>query len=119
MQSDRSRTIYLIKRFTTKNGKKAMVVQNVWNREMLGGLSSLHDHYMGYVMIEKGEDYSYYHDTSIQVHGGVTFQGKLPKTNGEWVGFDMAHVGDENIPNPLEYAVEQCEYLSEQLIKNK
>jgi len=33
-------------------------------------------------------------DLLFNVHGGITFSGRLDKKRGWWVGFDCAHAGD-------------------------
>lgn len=119
LHEDKSRSWYLVKEFTTKSGLDARINQCVWNRELMPTLS-LHDHYTGYVRIPSGMKMS---DSEVEkvfdVHGGVTFTGgmndRMGGADGWWVGFDMAHIGDENIVNPLEYAEKECENLANQI----
>ena len=52
----------------------------------------------GYVSIPKnhpfyGKNYWDIEDT-IEVHGGLTFSGKLPGLDGLWFGWDYMHAGD-------------------------
>ena len=66
-------------------------------------------------------------DTSVNVHGGVTFCGEGCGflKDGFWVGFDCSHLGDkmpdrlecsgcDSVYRTMEYAKEQCERLAEQ-----
>lgn len=63
---------------------------------------SLGSHPCGYVSVPKNhpfygkrcleiEDY-------IEVHGGLTFSGKLHSLDGLWFGWDYAHAGDFTFP---------------------
>lgn len=59
---------------------------------------SLGTHPCGYVAIPKGhpfygKDYCDIED-KIEVHGGITFGGKLRNFEGRWIGWDYAHAGD-------------------------
>lgn len=107
-ENTRERIWYLVKEFTTKNGKKARIQKCVWNDEVKKLAPSLHDFYTGYVQVENSDEKK---EREVEVHGGVTFSGELPETEGYWVGFDMNHYGDENLQSE-EYAEEQCEKLS-------
>lgn len=66
----------------------------------------------------------------IDVHGSLTFSGKLPERPDDeywWFGFDCAHSDDDYFLDPegsvpagpsardLDYVVEECERLAEQL----
>lgn len=106
-----------VKEWITKSGLKARIHQCIWNRDLMPILS-LHDHYCGYVQVPEGKNFG--NGEKLNAHGGITFsQGKLIGCEeGEWIGFDMAHLGDENIVIPLEYCVEECESLADQ-IKSK
>jgi hypothetical protein len=76
----------------------------------------------------------------LSVHGGITFAGNpgpnwipaptIPTNedpvdpNEWWLGFDCAHAGDdypssafhEGVYRDLNYVIEQCEHLAEQLV---
>lgn len=114
IQSGRERNWYLIKEWTTRIGLKAMITQCVWNRDLMPVLS-LHDHYCGYVILPEGHGKNYYDSNEIEVHGGVTHQGSIPGFEGIMVGFDMAHYGDEDIKDPLQYCKKECESLAKQI----
>ncbi len=105
---------YLVKKFTTRAGLEARIQQMVWNRELMPDLS-LHDHYTGYVRVPEGDTKVYY-DSELEVHGGITYENEINGEEGRWVGFDMAHLGDEHIPRPLEYAENECEKLAEKIL---
>ena len=45
-----------------------------------------------YVAQRRG--YNHYLIEQLEVHGGITFAGKLRNTRGIWIGFDCAHLGD-------------------------
>ena len=54
-------------------------------------------HLCGYVRV--GEklgtlDFDEYDDLGVEVHGGITYSGKLTGEEGYWLGFDCAHAGD-------------------------
>lgn len=120
ISSGRERDWYLVREWVTGNGKgpRAQVRKCVWNqREVLValGIRNLHDHYTGYVEKSKGDVTKYYDNGDIRVHGGVTFEGPLEEAGETWVGFDLAHMGDEHIPSPLRYATDQCESLAAQV----
>jgi len=111
LRKDRERNIYLVKEFTTENGKKAFVTETEWAHPII----TLPNHFCGYVEKSKDDTKKYYDDNEINVHGGVTFEGELLDTKDIFVGFDMAHLGDNDIGNPLEYAVSECESLAKQM----
>jgi len=113
IKKDNERTWYLIKEWQTRAGLKARVHQCVW-ADLLKGLAptALHDFYTGYVDVTGKTGFN---EDELEVHGGVTFRrGELMDLEGEWVGFDMAHFGDEGVQS-LIYAVEECEKLAEQI----
>lgn len=115
LQEGRERKWYLVKEFETKAGLQARIHQCVWNDEVKAIGPSLHDFYTGYVRKADG-DTTRYENADIEVHGGVTMEGSLPGVEGEWVGFDMAHLGDEN-KQSVEYAESECESLAGQMQK--
>lgn len=118
IQTSRERKWYLIKKWKTKAGLTAYVNLCEWDREFIKS-DILPDHYTGYVEVPNGDETDYYRDGELNVHGGVTFCGIMQDIGSKVVGFDMAHYGDEKIPNPIEYAVEQCEKLAHQMVKSK
>jgi hypothetical protein len=116
--TNRERTWYLVKEWVTAAGLKAHICQCVWSSKFKTIAPSLHDHYTGYVEVPAGDTHNYYDDQIIQVHGGVTFCNQVmgPVCQpGKYAGFDLAHLGDENIPNALEYATTECERLAQQI----
>lgn len=59
---------------------------------------SLGKHPCGYVAVPKnhpfyGKDY-FDIENDIEVHGGLTFSGRLKDSNDYWFGWDYAHAGD-------------------------
>lgn len=78
-------------------------------------------------------------DILFDVHGSVTFTGKLNDINGWWIGFDCAHVGDkkdksimdkevlaieekypeygDGVVRTKEYVESECKSLIDQIIK--
>ena len=79
-------------------------------------------------------------DLLFDVHGGITFSGKLRDINGWWIGFDCAHSGDAkdtsimderhreleekyhlnfdgDIVRTKEYVEQECKNLIDQIIK--
>lgn len=112
IDSSRERDWYLVKEWVTKSGLTARIQQCKWKV-----LSSLHDHYTGYVLVPVSNSKVYY-DTDTDVHGGVTHDGEMKGVEGRWVGFDLAHLGDEDIKNPLEYTIAECEKLAKQIKKD-
>lgn len=107
---------YLVKDWTTKSGLRAQVLKRVWNDEVKNIASSLHDNCCGYVQYMKDDDFNY---NDLDVHGGITFGPSQDHWNKDdtttWIGFDMAHWGDENIADHESYAEKECERLAEQL----
>ena len=133
------RKFRIVKEWTTKAGLKAKVYQCVWSPEIrraiatqhrqfmeampqyastLMNMSPLPDHYTGYVEIPDADKHDYYDDRDVDVHGGVTYCGNQDGGESRWAGFDMAHVGDENIVDPENYAIGQCEKLAK-IIKKR
>ncbi len=109
LHEGRERNWYLVEEWTTKFGLPAQVRQCVWKSTAL-----LHPHYTGYVKVPEGKKVD---EENIEVHGGVTFpSGKLPldETEGNWIGFDMGHAGDEHIQD-LSYAKNECEKMADQI----
>lgn len=72
----------------------------VWRHPELG-------HLCGYAEIKLEDRVNPY---NIMVHGGVTF------CDGEWVGFDCAHAGDNPVVCDVEYCVKQCKLMIDQLV---
>lgn len=129
---DKERAWYLVKEWTTEAGLLARIHQCVWVRrkeieQMLGHHFSLHDHYCGYVKLPEDDTTEYYDSTAknyrcVDTHGGVTFQGELlgDESKNVWVGFDMAHYGDERKIGEygIAFAEKECEELAAQLKKD-
>lgn len=115
LSEGKERNWYLIKEWTTKVGLPARVQQCVWNEKVRKLAPSLGDSfYTGYVQ-KRADDTKKYYDSDTDVHGGVTFENELNGEKRIWVGFDMAHFGDEERQSE-EYAIEQCEKLAEQMV---
>jgi len=59
----------------------------------------------------------------LEVHGGITFAGKLRGQDGWWFGFDCAHLGDKTkysnhpgeVLRSLRYCEDECEGLASQI----
>jgi hypothetical protein len=76
----------------------------------------------GYVSVPEnhvfyGKDYSFL-DSDIDVHGGLTFSDFLSlegKKDNYCFGYDTHHSFDYQIVRSLEYCVEECEKLADQL----
>lgn len=117
LKDDFERSWYLIKEFKTKSGLLARIHQCVWKQSVVM-FSRIQPHYTGYVQVPKG--FKMEDTQELEVHGGVTFgyphPSRLLKSKGLWVGFDMAHYGDENRQD-LGYVIKQCEKLAKQIIK--
>lgn len=107
------------KQWLSANGMRCMVVIHPMK------------HRCGYVetsssngLYEEAYDKIYNENISIEVHGGITFSGRLDFADGYWLGYDCAHSMDKTHFNPkgiersLEYCVEQCELLSRQIHDN-
>lgn len=113
IKTDKERTWYLVKEWETKSGFKARVQFCKWSDLVRVHGLSIHDFYTGYVQIPDGITLN---ENKIDVHGGLTFSpGELIGASGKWIGFDLAHLGDEDILNGEEFAIEQCELLASQL----
>lgn len=53
----------------------------------------------------------------FDVHGGITFAGDFDNKDEWWFGFDCAHCDDNPEKCDLKYVGDECERLSEQLLK--
>ena len=106
LAQSKERTWYLVKEWTTRAGLPARIHMCKWVERV-----SLPPHYTGYVQLPEGHAKRYY-DSDTDVHGGVTFEGKMKGVAGVWTGFDMAHFGDDRIKNPENYAEDECERLA-------
>lgn len=91
-------------------------------------------HRCGYIQIPKGHKFfdKHYDDVDVEVHGGLTFSGKIEGCRGEWIGFDCAHMNDARDPSLMteEYknltlrfaalssgSIKTKEYVEEECIK--
>lgn len=119
LRETKERTWYVVKEWTTKAGLPARIQKCEWNARVKAYAPSLHDFCTGYVRLPDGFKVLYSElEQKLEVHGGMTFCGELAEETGEsgtWAGFDMAHIGDETIPNPEEYAEKECEQLANQI----
>lgn len=114
LKEGRERNWYLVQEWVTRAGLRARIQYCVWNGSVRELAPSLHSFYTGYVLKAPADKKAYSEDNGIWVHGGVTHEGELTDLEGDWVGFDMAHAGDED-KQDLDYAVEQCENLASQM----
>lgn len=100
------------KEWTTKAGYLARIVYN----KQFGG-------YCGYVGVPEGHTCygSDYDSVNLDVHGGLTFAGRFKDTpDGLWMlGYDCGHFGDSIDEQNLEYNINECERLAEQLAEKK
>lgn len=55
-------------------------------------------------------------DAYFDVHGSITFSGKIRDYDGFWYGFDCGHRGDTKERCDLSYCSAECESLAEQLV---
>ena len=70
-----------------------------------------------------GIDYEFL--DSVEVHGGLTYSGKMSDSDKWWFGFDCAHFGDRlplysdgtGVYRDMDYVKNEVENLVEQLIK--
>jgi hypothetical protein len=113
IKEGKERDWYLVDEWKTASGLTARVLRCIW-RDDLKKLApiGLHDFYTGYIQVpaEVTPD-----ENKLDVHGGVTFSlGKLDGCEGEWIGFDTAHYGDEDMQS-VEYVKEECEKLAAQV----
>lgn len=115
LKEGKERKWYLVKEWVTRAGLRARINQCVWNDEIKKIAPSMTDHYTGYVH-KRLDDTKQYYDSDTDVHGGVTFEDAIEGEEGIWVGFDMAHLWDEKIPDQLEYAEQECEKLAKQMV---
>lgn len=67
--------------------------------------------------IERPEDYSDHLNAQIEVHGGVTFTDRLAGLGleGWWIGFDCAHLGDEERGWSVDNVAKETENLADQI----
>ncbi|MFW6001884.1 MAG: hypothetical protein ACOCQD_00930 [archaeon] len=125
---------------TTKSGLLAAVIQHNWNipieildrfekdfNEFLYSNFNFSNEYRcGYV----GIPYEFYisffpfNRDFIEVHGGITFTGKhylldehIKNENLIWIGFDTMHGCESDYQRSLQYCIDQCEHLADQLKK--
>ena len=90
------------------------------------------DWYCGYVKIPKNNNlyglgywsripYLGWENETIgshfDVHGGITFAGRISDLNNDWfLGFDCAHAGDNPIIQDADYAEIECKKLIDQIV---
>lgn len=113
IKEDTERTWYLVKEWQTVAGLKARIHQCVWNERVTKLAPSMHSFYCGYVQVPAGTKLE---EEKIAVHGGITFSlGKFLELDGEWIGFDLMHLGDENNQD-VNYVISECESLAAQIV---
>jgi hypothetical protein len=62
------------------------------------------------------EDYFDAPENVLEVHGGVTFSGRLSHCAHDYLyGFDCNHLVDEANPKDEEFVVKECEKLARQI----
>lgn len=124
--------VIIEKEWITKEGYKAVVI--TIDNDPEGKLKDLPieletKHRCGYVGINSNHKaygiFYYNYNTknnikekinNIKVHGGLTFAGRRSYHKNLWFfGFDANHCDDTYINCPLEYMVDECNKLSEQL----
>ncbi len=81
-------------------------------------------HHCGYVEIPAKWSGVVMDEENIEVHGGITYQGRPGFADGaEVVGYDCAHAGDAafgcqyegDVWRDVDFCTEQCELLARQL----
>lgn len=110
----------VVKEFMTPVGFKARIHKRIWKDEVKKLAPSLHDYCTGYVRLPEGTPKRDNWADVLEVHGGVTFEGKHPDVTGiegEWIGFDLGHAWDDQIVNQEEYAEGECKRLALQLFE--
>lgn len=56
-------------------------------------------------------------DSYFDVHGGITFAGRISDLNNDWfLGFDCAHFGDNPMIQDEIYVERECKNLIDQII---
>ncbi len=99
----------IIKTWQTRAGLKAKIIKILL-------LPFFNVYYCGYCAIEKNHNkYNVdYDEINIDVHGGITY-GEIEKDGLFWIGFDCAHFDDNIIKCDLDYCINECESMAEQL----
>lgn len=104
--------VNLVKNWTTEAGLKAYI------------LLIDNSHHCGYVETPQSISGRHYDDYEVDVHGGLTYEGKPEWSNGKHVvGYDCAHWGDktkyssDGVWRDAYYCINECESLAAQLIK--
>lgn len=77
-------------------------------------------YYCGYVLVPRYHSYyeKDYNDIEINCHGGLTYSShSLLETEypGWWIGFDCAHGGDTIEECDLEYCINECRNIVDQI----
>lgn len=75
--------------------------------------SCFEDYRCGYVVLM---DDDYINTQNISCHGGVTCYGWHDRLGKSVVGFDCAHYGDTLEICTLDYCIQQCESIVDQLL---
>ena len=56
-------------------------------------------------------------DYCFDVHGGITFAGRMSDLNNDWfLGFDCAHLGDNPVIQDADYTERECKKLIDQIV---
>lgn len=99
-----------------------VIVRRIWfeNSIVFFGIPD-NEWYCGYVVIPKG--HKYYNvdynkiENEIDVHGGLTFSGKLKGIDGYLLGFDCNHYSDNPVDQDASYTLSECKRMVDQLIE--
>lgn len=116
LAKDSERTWYEVARWKTDAGLYAVIRRCEWSDRVKVYAPSIHDFCTGYVMAPEGYTPNQLAEENLDVHGGVTFNGKFDGEDGYWIGFDQSHYGDENISDQDGNARSECEKLAAQIV---
>ena len=118
-------TLAVLKKWTTKHGHEAVIMQTQWEPELAAMIPS-GNYRCGYVRVPNEHSLfliDSFSISGIDAHGGLTYAGKKPGDTEDsyewWIGFDCAHFGDTEESCTTEYCVDQCERMSKQLSEIK
>lgn len=107
-----------LRQWRTASGLTARVIEN--DIEIPPGnwpaLERLSHWVCGYVGVDSSHPLytQEYNDAGFDVHGGLTFSGKMEDSDLWWFGFDTNHYNDGPHTKNEQYVSEQCEELARQ-----
>lgn len=89
---------------------------SIWRDIAEGSGSSIY-YYCGYVELKNTSKYygKFYDDVPINCHGGLTFSGSK-FDEGHCIGFDCNHFGDRIEIQNLDFCINECKSIIDQLI---